>query len=68
MTDQPVNFNITPDGIDLLHHILEVSVDMTVPDWDGTTELPQEVQERGLQVAGAILVNILQQAEGLVED
>lgn len=63
MSDQPISFDITPEGVLLLGQILETAMDSVLPDWDEGTPIPEELQETVVQVAGAVLVEILRQVE-----
>lgn len=67
MEEQQLAFNITPDGIDLLADIL-VAAHQCSGIEPGSRELSEDEQEQLISLAGAILVEVLRQAEEADEE
>lgn len=63
VNDLNFHFNTTPEGIELLHEILDAAATAVVPDWRDREELPVELQETVVQVAGTLIVEVIRLSE-----
>lgn len=63
MNDLDFHFNTTPEGVELLHEILDAAATSAAPDWRDREELPVELQETIVQVAGSLIVEVIRLAE-----
>lgn len=63
MQEQTTSFNVTDEGLALLHQILDAAADAVIPEWRDEDEIPVELQETVVQVAGSVLVQIIQMSE-----
>lgn len=67
MNDLNFHFNTTPEGIELLNEILDAAATSVAPDWRDHDEIPIELQETIVQVAGSLVVEVIRLA-GEAED